>query len=104
MPPGLLREYFLEETRHRIPRPFIGQLVILKCGIVESGGVGVGEVMLHTTLRNHLPVNSRGRHLCLKRIDLLERYQLIIPACAHQNPGLYLTSLRGAFRMETAMK
>src|SRR5208282_3245836 len=101
---GLLREYFLEETRHRIPRPFIGQLLILKCGIVESGGVGVGEVMLHTTVCNHLPVNSRGRHLCLKSIDLIERYQLIIPACTHQNPGFYLTSLRGAFRMETAMK
>src|SRR6266851_2470196 len=69
--------------------------MILKCGIVESGGVGIGEVMLYATICNHLPVDTGGRHLCLKRIHLLERYQLIISTCAHQNPGFYLTSLRG---------
>src|SRR5260221_14404322 len=100
----LLSEYFPEKTRHRLPGPFVGQLVILKCGIVESGGVGIGEVMLHTTVCNHLPVNTRCRHLCLKRIDLLQRYQLIVPASAHQSPGFHLASLRRAFRMETAMK
>src|SRR6266851_1259796 len=78
--------------------------MILKCGIVESGGVGIGEIMLYATICNHLPVDTGGRHLCLKRIHLLERYQLIVPASAHQSPGFHLASLRGAFRMETAMK
>ena len=63
-------ENFLEERRHRFPRPLVRQLVVGYARHAHAVGVRIGEAVHRAAIAHDLPVRRRFGHLLRQSVDL----------------------------------
>jgi hypothetical protein len=105
-PPDGLRpaENFLEERRHRFPRPLVRQPVVGYPRHAHAVGVRIGETVHRAAIAHDLPVRLRFGQFLGEGVDLRHRDKRIIGAGADQDLRLDLPGHGWPWRLQPAVK